>query len=154
MKMKNNKFMALLAIGAFVYTGTSSAGVLTAQAIQGHEWTTTGQLESIDGQVTTPGPLGVTNSGAPIWVVPLTLNTTNTSYTGTQYSIGAVKTRLVSFNPNGSVFFAGTATTSSAIGSATVPTDGTLFSQSTLPFSCGPTVCAQGSTLIQVKVTF
>jgi hypothetical protein len=155
--MKNNSIITLLLVGAFLYTDTAGAGVWTAQGSAGQIWHNPaiphsgGEMVFQDGKVTNP----IRNdSSFEYWVIPFQLSVTNALYTGTQSISGSTQSRLVTFNSNGSVFGATTWTTSSALGSVTVPTDGTLFSQSWLPWTCGPSSCTQSSTLNQIKVTY
>jgi len=138
-----------------------AAGAWVFQAGAGHLWPGGGSsaLSLFDGHVcvpsTSPQP-----SGSWTWVVPVQLSTTAaTTYTGTQYTstslTATVASRLVSFNTDGTVAQAKAATTDSAIGTAAVPANGTLFVQSQLTqpgcssgFFCG-TACLE-----QVKVTY
>lgn len=73
------------------------------------------------------------------WVTPVNLDRTSRDYVGEQYTVtplnassqrGEVSSRLVSFNPNGTVSRASAASTGQSIGSAWVPANGTLFVQS------------------------
>jgi len=78
------------------------------------------------------------------WIVPVPLSETDAWYVGTQAASGDAATRLISFNPSGSVYMTTDDTTSSdeqALGWIYVPPNGTLFTQSTLTTQCGESVC-------------
>ena len=169
--MTMKKFLGLAGLLGMV-TVSSGASALTwfIQPVSGRPWNgnVPGQREVgniynrtdftlFDTQVCVNGA-----NIAPTWVTNVQIDLTNATYSAVQdrsrsgVSPGSqtfVKSRLVSFTASGAVSQAPTATDSSTLTSVTVPTNGTLFVQSTMKFVDEPDISADHACLRSLRVT-
>lgn len=142
MRKLNKAIAAVAGMAVVIVTSVASATTWYVQAASGRPWNgeqtvqevyDDNRFELLDTRVCAKALFT-----SIYWVTDVPITSTNTTYDAEQnrtWSGGngsKVETRLVSFNANGTVFAAGSATTNTALNSVSVPSNGSLFAQTTL----------------------
>jgi hypothetical protein len=142
MKKVSKVVAALAGLTVVIATSAASATTWYIQAASGRPWNGTqvtndayndDRTSLLDTRV-----CAAINWVSAVWVTDVPITSTNTTYDGEQNRSWAgdpgskVESRLVSFNSNGTVYSASSATTNVALNSVSVPSNGSLFVQSTL----------------------
>lgn len=128
-------------VGLMIVTSVATATTWYLQPASGRPWNGDQVTnETYDDNRTSIFDTGVCGNrfNVPgVWVTDVPITATNTTYDGEQNRdwLGdgsKVETRLASFNPSGSVYAISPATTNAALNRVSVPTNGSLFAQTTV----------------------
>ncbi|GMV17380.1 MAG: hypothetical protein AMXMBFR56_56040 [Polyangiaceae bacterium] len=152
----------VFALAGCLYASSASAGVVV-QAGAGHphlgsgtsgwanEWSGSAWLIT-DGRSILPNNA---SAWSPAWDTPIPISATNATWTVIAYagSSGSgqwsFSNRICTFSSSGAFYSCGSTVGAGSTSQATVPTDGSAYSQSL--WSCGGEFCAGGATLYHIK---